>query len=383
MSKNKKPSFLKTGIIAILLGAVIGTSAGAALPYYSNKLLDKVQESKIEADTLDADTNSNVNKTMDEASQNTVDIIKKVKPSVACITSVVQGVDFFNRAYESEGSGSGIVFYKDNINAYIVTNNHVIEGASRVTISLNECDLVSASLVGKNVNSDLAVISVSLADLAAAGVNNVQVAVFGNSDDVQIGETVIAIGNALGQGNTATKGIISNTAKDVNFSGRQLNVLQTDAAINPGNSGGALVNSSGQVVGINSAKIASTDVEGVGYSISANSAKSNIEKIMNNTDSATLGVTVATITEEDAKKNNLPTAGVYVSEVSQGGNAYAAGIQVGDIITSFNSQPVFTADQLVEAVQKCKVGDSVEVIIVRNSQTRTIRVAMQKSKSQF
>lgn len=378
----KKKSFLKTSILAILLGAVIGTSSGVAIPYCSNKLLNEVQTSKVElkAANLDTATDNNVIKTMDEASKNTVDIIKRVKPSIACITSVVQGVDFFNRAYESEGSGSGIVFYKDNTDAYIVTNNHVIEGASRVTISLNECDLVNASLVGKDANADLAVISVSLADLAAVGVKDVQVVSFADSSSVQIGETVIAIGNALGQGNTATKGIISNTAKDVTFSGNKtLNVFQTDAAINPGNSGGALVNSSGQVIGINTAKIASTQVEGVGYSISANSAKSTIEKIVNNTNSATLGVKVATITEEDAKANNLPTAGVYVTEVTPGGSAASAGIQVGDIITSLNSTPVFTAQQLVEAVQKCKVGDVVDVKVVRNSQSTTIKVTMKKA----
>ena len=365
-----------------MLGAVIGTSSGVAIPYCSNKLLNEVQTSKVElkAANLDTATDNNVIKTMDEASKNTVDIIKRVKPSIACITSVVQGVDFFNRAYESEGSGSGIVFYKDNTDAYIVTNNHVIEGASRVTISLNECDLVNASLVGKDANADLAVISVSLADLAAVGVKDVQVVSFADSSSVQIGETVIAIGNALGQGNTATKGIISNTAKDVTFSGNKtLNVFQTDAAINPGNSGGALVNSSGQVIGINTAKIASTQVEGVGYSISANSAKSTIEKIVNNTNSATLGVKVATITEEDAKANNLPTAGVYVTEVTPGGSAASAGIQVGDIITSLNSTPVFTAQQLVEAVQKCKVGDVVDVKVVRNSQSTTIKVTMKKA----
>ncbi len=386
MSKNKKSSFLKTSLIVVLLGSTIGFSSGVALPYFSNKALTAIHETQnnnLEASNLDTNVDAKIINTLDEASQNTVDIIKKVKPSVACITSVVQGVDFFNRTYESEGSGSGIVFYKDDVNAYIVTNNHVIENASRVTISLSECDLVSASLIGKDANADLAVISVKLADLAAVGIRDVTVANFGNSDNIEIGETVIAIGNALGRGNTATKGIVSSTAKDVQFSGKKLNVLQTDAAINPGNSGGALVNSSGQVIGINSAKIASTEVEGVGYSISINTAKNTIERLMNNTDSATLGVTVATVSEEDARNNNLPSAGVYVSEVVQGGSAASAGIQVGDIITSFNSQPVFTSDQLVSAVQKCKIGDTVNINIVRNGQSGTIKVTMLKAPSQF
>ncbi len=380
---KKKHTFIKTVIIALISGSTVGMSCGVAIPYFANKIETSIEESQTvnEASTLDTSTDSNIIKTLDEASQNTVDIIKKVKPSVACITSVTQGVDFFNQIYESEGSGSGIVFYKDSENAYIVTNNHVISGASKVTISLNECDLVSASLVGKDSSADLAVISVSLSDLAAVGVTDVQVAEFGDSDSVQIGETVIAIGNALGKGNTATKGIISNTAKDIQFTSATLNVLQTDAAINPGNSGGALVNSSGQVIGINTAKIASTDVEGVGYSISSNSAKETIEKLVNNTDTPALGVSVVTVTEETAAQNNLPTAGVLITEVTQGGSAYASGLQAGDIITSFNNQPMFTKEQLVSAVQQCKIGDSVEVNIVRNGESQTIKVAMQKAVS--
>lgn len=382
----KHSKFVKKAVITVIISSCLGMGIGVALPYGSNKVLDSIQQSKtLEADSLDTDVSSvdSVKQTLDTASQNTIDIIKKVKPSVACITSVVQGVDFFNRTYESEGSGSGIVFYKDSTNAYIVTNNHVIEDASSVTISLNECDLVPASLVGKNANSDIAVLSVKLSDLAAEGVTDVKVASLGNSDNVQVGETVIAIGNALGRGNTATKGIISNTAKDVTFTNNTLNVLQTDAAINPGNSGGALVNSSGEVVGINTAKISSTDVEGVGYSISINSAKSTIEKIMNNSDAPTLGVSVTTLSEEDAANNNLPTAGVYVAEVTSGGSAAQAGIQVGDIITSFDGQPVLSSSQLVELVQKCTAGQTVNVNIVRNGQSQTVKVKMIKPANQF
>lgn len=388
MKKEKKNlKFIKTAVIALITGSVFGMSLGIVIPYSANKILEKKQQIQTtvsaNASSLGTETDAEIVRTLDEASQNTVNIIKKVKPSVACITSVKQGVDFFNQVYESEGSGSGIVFYKDDLNAYIVTNNHVISGASRVTVSINECDLVSANLIGKDANADLAVISVSLAELSAAGVKDVQVATFANSDNVQIGETVIAIGNALGRGNTATKGIISTTAKDVQFSSVKLNVLQTDAAINPGNSGGALVNSSGQVVGINTSKIASTEVEGVGYSISANSAKATIEKLMNNTNTPVLGVSVVTITEDIAKQNNLPSVGVLITEVVQGGSAYSSGLQAGDIITTFNGQPMFKNEQLVEAVKNCKIGDSIDVTILRNGETKSMKVVMQKSVSSF
>ena len=375
---KKNLNLIKTSILSLIIGSAVGLSLGFAIPVTSSIVHSVAPITGTTAvNTTTTKQNNNdlsVIQTLDEESQNTVNIIKKVKPSIACITSVVQGTDFFNQSYESEGSGSGIVFYKDSQKAYIATNYHVISGASRVSISLNECDLVSAELVGKDANSDLAVISVKLSDLAAAGVKDVQVAEFGDSDSTQVGDTVIAIGNALGQGNTATKGIISVGAKEVNINGKKLTVLQTDAAINPGNSGGALVNQKGQVIGINTAKIALTSVEGVGYSIASNVAESLIEQLMNTTDSATLGVSVVTITDEMAQYYNLPTAGVMVQEVVQGGSAAQSGIKQNDIITSFNGQPTFTNDQLVSLVKKTKVGDTVNVKFIRYGQPLDVKV---------
>ncbi|MDO5803697.1 MAG: trypsin-like peptidase domain-containing protein [Clostridia bacterium] len=380
---KKNINIIKTSILSLIIGSAVGLSLGVAIPVTSSivhSVTLTVSTTNVNTTTTKQDSNDlSVIQTLDEESQNTVNIIKKVKPSIACITSVVQGTDFFNQSYESEGSGSGIVFYKDSQKAYIATNYHVISGASRVSISLNECDLVSTELVGKDANSDLAVISVKLSDLAAAGVKDVQVAEFGDSDSTQVGDTVIAIGNALGQGNTATKGIISVAAKEVNINGKKLTVLQTDAAINPGNSGGALVNQKGQVIGINTAKIALTSVEGVGYSIASNVAEPLIEQLMNTTDSATLGVSVVTITDEMAQYYNLPTAGVMVQEVVQGGSAAQSGIKQNDIITSFNGQPTFTNDQLVSLVKNTKVGDIVNVKLIRNGQTLDIKVKMLKS----
>ena len=366
MKKNININIIKTSILSLIIGSAVGLSLGVAIPVTSSivhSVTPTVSTTNVNTTTTKQDSNDlSVIQTLDEESQNTVNIIKKVKPSIACITSVVQGTDFFNQSYESEGSGSGIVFYKDSQKAYIATNYHVISGASRVSISLNECDLVSAELVGKDANSDLAVISVKLSDLAAAGVKDVQVAEFGDSDSTQVGDTVIAIGNALGQGNTATKGIISVGAKEVNINGKKLTVLQK-----------------GQVIGINTAKIALTSVEGVGYSIASNVAEPLIEQLMNTTDSATLGVSVVTITDEMAQYYNLPTAGVMVQEVVQGGSAAQSGIKQNDIITSFNGQPTFTNDQLVSLVKNTKVGDTVNVKLIRNGQTLDIKVKMLKS----
>ncbi len=375
--------YIQKTVLAVVLCGVVGFGVGTAIPLSTTLITQiKFSDNKNEvSSTNDLDNLDAISVTMDEASKNTVEIIKKVKPSIACITSITEGVDFFNQAYQSEGAGSGIVFYKDSQNAYIVTNYHVVSGASNVTISLNECDLVKAKLVGKDQNSDLAVISVSLSDLSKAGVKNVQVAEFGDSESVAVGETVIAIGNALGEGNTATKGILSSQAKDVTIDGSKLTVLQTDAAINPGNSGGALVNSKGQVIGINTAKISMTTVEGIGYSISSNVAKPIIEELMNSTNTPTLGVYITSISEDVAKQNNLPQAGVLIQEIIPGGSASYSELKAGDLITSFNNTPIFSTEQLVSAVKETKVGQTVKMTVVRNGQTKTITIKMMESKS--
>ncbi|MDO5389285.1 MAG: trypsin-like peptidase domain-containing protein [Clostridia bacterium] len=377
-----KKNFIRNTVLAVVLCGVIGLGIGSAIPV-TESIIEHFNTASVsnDADVISTETTGNVRVTMDEASQNTVEIINKVKPTVACITSITQGVDFFNQAYQSEGAGSGIVFYKDSDNAYIVTNYHVVSGASQVGISLSESDLVEAKLVGKDSNADLAVLSVSLSDLAKVGVTDVQVAEFGDSEAMEVGETVIAIGNALGEGNTATKGILSSQTRDVNIDGTKLTVLQTDAAINPGNSGGALVNSKGQVIGINTAKISMTTVEGIGYSIASDVAKPIIEELMNSTSTPTLGVYITSISEEVAQQNNLPQAGVLVQKVIEGGSASYADIQAGDLITSFNGTPVFSTDELMSAVKECKIGQTVSVTIVRNGTTKTVSVKMLESSS--
>lgn len=378
MSKN----LLKHTICAVLISGVIGLGIGVAIPT-TTAVVNHFETAALTKNIKEIPTENSgeVKTTIDEASKNTVEIIQKVKPSVACITSIKEGTDFFNQVYKSEGAGSGVVFYKDSQNAYIVTNNHVISGASTVSISLSECDLVSAKLVGKDANADLAVISVSLKDLATAGVSNVPVAEFGSSETAQVGDTVIAIGNAIGEGNTATKGILSSQTRDVNIQGTKLTVLQTDAAINPGNSGGALVNSKGQVIGINTAKISLTAVEGIGYSIASDVAKPIIEELMNSTNTPTLGAYITSVSEEVAKQNNLPQAGVLVQQIIPNGSANKAGIQAGDLITSFNGSPVFNTEQLINAVKKCKIGQNVNVTIVRNGATKNISVKMLESSA--
>ena len=374
----KKRNGIKTIIFTTIICSVIGSFMGAAYPI-TNHLIERQSINNTEIiNTMPKDLDSEIIATLDTSSKNTVEIIKKVKPSIACITTIAQGTDFFNQVYQSEGAGSGIAFHKDNEYIYIVTNNHVIQGATKVSVSLSECDLLPASLVGKETSSDLAVIKVSINDLKDVGITNVPIATFANSDNSQVGETVIAIGNALGNGNTATRGIISSRAKDIEIENRKLTVFQTDAAINPGNSGGALVNSSGQVIGINTAKIALAQVEGVGYSIASNIAKPIIEQLMNSTNTPALGVYITSISDDVASEYGLPQAGVLVQELIPNGSAANSDIKAGDLITSFNNAPIFNTEQLTTAVKQCKIGDKVIVKIIRNGQEKTVNITMLK-----
>lgn len=386
--KIKNP--VKVMVKLAALGVVIGGVIGFSVPFTSGWVIPNIE--KAVADSSDStETQSEENGTLnvvntaslDEASKNTIELIKKVKPSIVCITTKTITEDWWFQTYESEGAGSGVIFHEDDENVYIVTNAHVVSGANSVMISVSESDMVEASLVGKDTNADLAVIYVSKDALRSVGITGVTVADIGSSSELQVGESVIAIGNALGQGNTATAGIVSALSKDVNIQGRKLTVIQTDAAINPGNSGGALINSRGQVIGINTAKLAITSVEGIGYAIASDVAKPIIEQMMNTTSTPALGVTVVNVSEEDAERYSLPQAGVMIEEVVKGSAAEKAGIKVGDIVTSYNGSPIFTSEQLIEAIQSSSVGDTVNISVVRDGETKSISAKLMRADQAF
>ncbi len=310
-----------------------------------------------------------------EASQNRVQIIKQVKPSVVAISTVAYSEDWFFGTTEIDGSGSGFVFAKDAYNVYIATNNHVISGASDITVSFNENSAVAGKVVGVDQNADLAVVSVTASDLQAVGITEVTIAAFGDSDLMQPGDPVIAIGNALGEGITATSGIVSVISKQINLQGKTLNVIQTDAAINEGNSGGPLFNDKGEVIGINTAKFASETIEGMGFSITSNVAAPIFEKLAAGESAPTLGVTVQSVPTEYASVLGT-AAGAYVVDVTEGGNADLAGIQAGDVITTFNGESIFSSTQLVECVRNCSANDVVEVSGLRNGGPFTLKVTL-------
>lgn len=374
-SKQKPVVFRKClKIIGLLsLSVCLGFGIGFSIPViqaYANKNVNNDTE-------LNKDTNKT---TISNQSNKVINIVHSSMPSIVSINTKSKSQNIFNLTFENTGTGSGIIFYKTSTNAYIVTNHHVIENATAVDISINNSKtLVPASLVGKDVNSDLAVLSINMKDLHQIGIKNVTVAAFGDSDNLAIGDSAIAIGNALGEGTTATLGLISAIQDNVTIGNTRMSVIQTDAAINPGNSGGALINSKGEVIGINTAKLASNTIEGIGYSISSNVAKPIIEQIMNNTNPASLGVYISNVTKEVANLYGIEQTGALIAEVMKGGSADKAGLKAYDIIIGFNDNPIFSSEQLMEHIKKSKANDTVELKVLRNGSPSKVKVRLQQS----
>ena len=299
------------------------------------------------------------------------EVIKKVKGAVVNIKTVVEGQQQtmfgYSIPYEAVSAGSGVIFYQDDNKVYVATNNHVIEDAANIYVTIDDETEVPASLVGSDSSADVAVVSIAWEDLKAAGIDTVTCAVFGDSDKLEIGESVIVIGNALAEGQSSTGGMVSALGKNITVNGLNLEVIQTDAAINEGNSGGALVNYNGEVVGIPTAKSFQNSVEGMGYAIPSNIAVPILEELVQTGTVAKpyLGIAGEDITEEISDRYNLPV-GVLVAQVTQGGAAEAAGLQKGDIIVQFNGQDITTMTELQAAVKATEIGQTVSIEVVRN-----------------
>ena len=303
----------------------------------------------------------------------TVEIVKNVKPSVVSIsTKVIGKTDYFGSfsiPYEMNGAGSGIIFYNDENQVGIVTNNHVIDNAESIYVTLSDDVTVPAKVIGTQAESDLAVISVDWADLKKEGVTDISVATFGDSSKLEVGESVIAIGNAMGMGLSATDGMISMTEQKIVVDGTELPVLQTSAAINGGNSGGPLVNSTGEVIGINTAKYNSSMAEGMGYAIPSDVITPIVETLFEEGTQPKpyIGIKGTSITTENAELYKLPV-GALIMEVTVDSPAADAGLLVGDIVTEFNGKTIMNMDALSEAVSEVKIGSSVSVHVIRNGE---------------
>lgn len=309
------------------------------------------------------------------------DIVDAVMPSIVAITNISQAEysSFWGgtRTYEVPSAGSGIIVSQNDEYLYVVTNNHVVDGATSLTVTFCDESTVSAEIRGTDPSMDLAVIQVSCASIEEETMKNIKAATFGSSDELKVGEASIAIGNALGYGQSVTTGCISALNREVSVSDSGSNtsytaeLIQTDAAINPGNSGGALLNAAGEVIGINSVKYADTEVEGIGYAIPISTAIPIIEDLITKekveeSDSAFLGIAGVDVTQDVAGTYNMPT-GVYVAQVTAGTAAEKAGIQKGDIITAFDGREVSSMEDLSTRMQYYKAGEEVEVTIMRAS----------------
>ena len=418
---------LTLSLCAVLAGGLAAGSfeginkiTGATTVEAANKDETTLTYAKSEKKADDSDAKSDDSKDAEQSttkgSLDVSDIAEEALPSIVSITTKsVQEVQSYYGMYgmygyapqqqeqEVEGSGSGIIVGKNDDELLIATNYHVVSGADTLSVAFVDGNAVEASVKGFDEERDLAVVSVALDDIDSDTMDAISVAKIGSSDDLKVGEQVVAIGNALGYGQSVTTGIVSaknrrmdsdnNTVTDgSDDSSNGVNLIQTDAAINPGNSGGALLNMEGEVVGINSAKLASTEVEGMGYSIAISDVTDILQNLMNETsrdklddsEHGTIGIKCISVSSEAVQMYGIP-AGVFVSEVTEGGAADKAGLKANSVITEFNGKTVSSADQLIEYLSYYEPGEEVELTVQVPKGTgyeeETIKVTLDENTS--
>jgi serine protease Do len=311
------------------------------------------------------------------------DIVTNTMPAIVQVTavSVTEYRSFFGsgQSYESESAGSGIIISQDDDYIYIATNNHVVSGASSLTITFADDSAVAAEIQGTDSSTDLAVVKVAMSDVDSSTLDSIAVATLGDSDSLKVGESAVVIGNALGYGQSVTTGVISALNREVELEAEDgtaitNELIQTDAAVNPGNSGGALLNMNGEVVGIVSAKYSDTDVEGMGYAIPITSAKTIIEQLMNgesvsdsstSTGDAYLGIAGVDVTAQFSKSasSDLPSEGVYVYGVYTNTGAAEAGLSRGDVITAIDGNSISGMSDIQSYLATKSAGDTVTVTV--------------------
>lgn len=365
--------------LALVFGAVGGTAFSGANYFISSRTGEEASSDTENSGAISSEKIQATSTVATVKSTDVSEVVENVMPSIVAITSMSQQevMDFFGRdwgqSYESESSGSGIIVGEDDASLYIATNNHVVEGSTALTVQFSDDTTASATLRGTDSADDLAVVQVALSDLTEETRNTVKVAEMGDSDTLSVGDAAIAIGNALGYGQSVTTGVISALDREVALqdetTGQTISskLIQTDAAINPGNSGGALLNTEGEVIGINSSKYSDTSVEGMGFAIPISTAKPIIEDLIANgktttTGSPYLGIYGVDVTEDVANQYNMPQ-GVYVAQVVQGSGAEAAGITAGTIITKVDGTEVTSMDELKSTINEYQVGDTVTITI--------------------
>ena len=394
-SKNNKNGMGKKAAKLVASAAVFGLVAGACFVGVS-VAKDKLYPSTADRIETTSGTTSAKSETSSSgsssSSSNVASVVNEVMPSVVSITSTIQSSNYYGfGTQESEGAGSGFIVAKKKDNLMIATNNHVVSDATSLTVGFADDTTAKATVVGTDSSADLAVISVKIKDIKDSTASKIKVATLGSSDDLKVGEEVVAIGNALGYGQSVTTGVVSAKNREVSLTDGTMNLLQTDAAINPGNSGGVLINMDGQVVGINNAKLEDTSVEGMGYAIPITTAKTILTDLMNASsvstkDAAFLGVVGRDINESYSSALGIPS-GIYVSQVVSGSPAEKAGISAGDVITKFEGNNVSTMSGLKEKLALKKANTKVKITFKRANQSgtyeeKTVTVTLGK-KSDF
>ena len=415
--KRKLKKAASISLCAVLAGGLAaGTYTGVNYLTGYEQNVQAASEGKVELLKSEKKSDDSQDDSKDEStakgSLDVSDIVEAAMPSIVSITtkSVEEVQNYYgmfgqygayspSQEQEVQGSGSGIIIGKNDSELLIATNYHVVEGAETLSVGFCDSTACEAKVKGYDSEKDLAVVAVSLDDIDSDTMDAITIATIGNSDDLKVGAQVVAIGNALGYGQSVTTGIVSAKNRQLNSddtvgdydsdSNSATNLIQTDAAINPGNSGGALLNMNGEVVGINSAKLASTEVEGIGYAIAISDVTDTIESLMNEEtrdkveDHGVLGITVRTVDSAVTEAYGVPE-GVLVREVTEGGAADDAGIEARSIITKFAGKTVTTKEQLVDFLSYYEPGEDVELTIEvpdgKEYKEETVTVTLGKSE---
>lgn len=380
---KKMPKAVAVTGLALMFG-VVSSATFLTTNYVGTKVLKlgTTQKSTSTTSTSAVTSNASLTKTSSVVTSDVSSVVENVMPSIVSITnmSVQEVQNFFGGTskQESESAGTGIIISQNDSELLVVTNNHVVAGSNTLTVTFADGNSVEANIKGTDSEYDVAVVAVPLDFISEDTKKAISVATLGDSTELKVGEPAIAIGNALGYGQSVTTGVISALNRSVSETNEttgettesSVKLIQTDAAINPGNSGGALVNASGEVVGINSSKLVGDSVEGVGYAIPISDVSDLIENLMNQetktkvaeADQGAIGIKGMSVSTEYSQQLNMPE-GVYVSEVTKGGGAEKAGMTRGCIITGINGTTVSSKDDLQEQLQYYAKGDEVELTI--------------------
>ena len=384
---HKCPRWVKLAGSAVAFGVIasctfMGVNAVAGKYFGTNTTQQTSSSKATTSKNSDSSSTLKLSQSSSTVTSDVSDIVNNAMPSVVAITnmSVQEVQNFFGGTskQESESAGTGIIISQNDSELLVVTNNHVVAGSNTLTVTFADGNSVEANIKGTDSEYDVAVVAVPLDSISEDTKKAISVATLGDSTELKVGEPAIAIGNALGYGQSVTTGVISALNRSVSETNEttgettesSVKLIQTDAAINPGNSGGALVNASGEVVGINSSKLVGDSVEGVGYAIPISDVSDLIENLMNQetktkvaeADQGAIGIKGMSVSTEYSQQLNMPE-GVYVSEVTKGGGAEKAGMTRGCIITGINGTTVSSMDDLQEQLQYYAKGDEVELTI--------------------